>query len=690
MVSLLGQDAENCYYGLHEFQDLTNTEIPTTFKRIYGYFETVPVLFLSLSRDIDGEINGLYLWQINQLCPSNFGRDIIEIDVYPKDMDKGKLCQHASLLLLLKIIPEDGERFLEAKFMSNHKVLLKLVIEDSQIELRTYNLADCYANAIVNPYKTIGRRIHEFASKLLIQRTEMEEQSDWSLTLYRPKRPDELELYPQEAKSEALQEIHDGILRNKAIESRVLEGSSSLSIDQLLTEVLFHTEKENIIIIDRLAAHIIKFSSEGLHVFSLEKLGCIVSAKIVDNSLYIISKEQHITEIYLSGPIDIDNFKARATLPAGTILSGTHDNWQIVRLTKSNSSAMVEHIIYYKENKFYSLPLDGCGQDVQMLTKAKDNDDTSSGLTWDLVIQNENPEMVFNKRTVYLVYVVEDDFCIYDMLTSRKVYIKQAVDQKQGSRRNTKLICVTHMAAYVYLEGEIVLADCIVKLQHSSGFATMLLDTEAKMTCTTLVSGYLAQKPSFGSRPIQIEGFESQIILARFSGGPYYDDQTHMMPFGKHTLSNTSKLKEQQPVQTPDTQQEESKDSALERVARRINAIKQNLLSQDPKQSEIEKYNEALNEVRKEIGPVVSKLFKESQERVTFARKKVKENEEMYLWQRNRYQRPKPTITSRPNDNGSCISETVLEEYIKAYKDIKEAKKKTVKKRENEKAKDKV
>ena len=637
----------------------------------------------------------MYVWQINQLCPCDFDQDTIEVDTHPKDMDKDRLYQHPSLLLLLKIVPEDEKRFAGAKLMSNDKLLLKLVTEDSQIKLRTYNLADCYTYAIVNPYKATSRRMQEFTSMLLVQRTKMDEQSDWSLTLYRPKRTDELKLFSQEVKSEGLHGVHgvpDGISRSKVTELRVLEGSSNLSIDQLLTEVLFHTDKETIIILDKLAAQIIKFSSKGLQIISLEKLGCIVSAKFVDDSLYIINKEQHVTQIHLSATIDIDSLKPRATLPADTIQSNALDNWQIVSLNKQSPSEMVEHIIYYKENKFYALPLDGCGQAAQMLTKASDTDETPSRLTWDLVVQNENLDMVDHRRTIYLVYVVEDDIYFYDVLTSKKAYGKQAISQNQGSRRNTRLICAKYQAAYVHLEGSYLLTDRIVKLPYSSGLTKLFLSTEATITSQILVSGELSEKPHFGGRQIQIEGFEKQIVLATYSEGPYYVDRAHIMPFEERPLTNRNKLKEQQLVQATisqasDTKQEERKEDILERVAQRINTIKQNLLSKGPKHIEIETYNNALDELRKEIGPVVSKLFKESQERARTAQKRLGEAEGMILWQSNCYRYPKPTIAPELNEDGLDISLKVSDEYLQAYKDIKAAKKKAVKHREKLKGK---
>ena len=720
LTELLDQDAKSCYDGLQEFENLANTGIPDHFRSIYELFDTVPVLFLSLDRSPEGVVNAIYLWQINKFCPWHSNNNSIGVDLTLIDTD---LYAHPSFLMLLKIEPKEEETLTSAKLLSGGRLLVKSIVGDSQVMFRTYNVSDFYASAKINPYKKMINKNPEYSSMLILERGDENIESDWKVMLYRPMTSSELDTTIQEVslnetllETDSIEKTYRIINNNKLIESKEMENSGELSQKNVWSGAQIYTFGDHIVFFDKKNAKVIKFNLESLEVVCIRELGVIEVVEVVNESLFVVSRDEKIFQLTFAEGVNIKTIEQQSPLPPNSISTETNNTWKFIHLLDPSSSEPVLHAIFQRENKFYKLPLDQTKQGVQILLKNSDN--VTINRDWDLFTYVEDSDTV-NLKIPILVYISGYSICFYDVLNRREKSAPLIMLNQPGHPKY-RLVKATIGRAYLHLESTTYEPAGVFEFRYPEDLDELFAGGDIATYGVRLNEDQLVGNASSADVFIQAEGDKKKITLVKFRGSQaFYGDEINCIYLAKLSLINLQKQRQTDLLKKaaakaihPPKEEEESKqditqkvvqktaeakknlaqadsrkEDILERVAQRINTIKQNLLSKDPKHIEIETYNDLLYELRKEIGPVVSKLFKESQERARTAQKRLGEAESMILWQSNRYRDPKPTIAPELNEDGLDISLKVSDEYLQAYKDIKAAKKKAVKHREKLKGK---
>ena len=674
LVELLDQDAKSCYDGLQEFENLANTGIPEQFRSTYELFDTVPVLFLSVDRSEELVIKAIYLWQINKFCPWVRNMNTIKVDLTLNDTD---IYARPSFLMLLKIEPKQGETLISARLLPGGRLLVKSILGDSQIIFKIFNASDFYANVKINPFKKVTSRNHEYSITLVLERVDENTKSDWKMTLYRPMTSSELDTTIQNisldntlSEADGTEKVSQTIITNKLVESKVIENSGGLSEKEILSEVQMYAFGESIIFFDKKDAKVIKLNLESLEIVCIRELGTIEVVEALNESLFVVSKDDKIFQLTFAEGINIKTIKLSSPLPPDSISTETKNIWRFIHLLDPISSESVLHAIFLRKNKFYAIPLDECKQNVQILARKPDYETINRD--WDIFTYVESSDTV-NLRIPILVYISNNSICFYNMLDRRENSIPFAIPSYLAFDKY-KLIKATIGRAYLLLEGTGYGLAAIFEVRYCEDLDDLFAKNDLATDSTELsrIFGNASEEDIF----LQAEGNQKQITLAKFGGSEvFYQDEINCFYLGKISLKNLEKQKQINQLKKANAQaiqpseEEETKQDNTQKVVQKTAEAKKYFAQADSKQTLISNCNTALSEVRKQISTEAAKIFKTEQD-------SLKRSKHAY---NNPYNQAKASKVSVPS--------TVPKEYLNAYKDLKDEKKKAAKQREKEKGK---
>ena len=614
LVELLDQDARSCYDGLQEFENLANTGIPEQFKSTYELFDTVPILFLSVDRSEERVINAIYLWQINKFCPWIRNTNSIEVDLTPVDSD---MYARPSFLMLLKMEPKQEETLISAKLLSGGRLLVKSILGDSQIMFKIFNVSDFYANAKINPFKKVMKKNHEYPITLVLERVEENTKSDWKMTLYRPMTSSELDTTIQNisldntlSEADGTEKAPQTIITNKLVESKVIENSGELSENEILSGAQMYAFGENIIFFDKKDAKIIKVNLESLEIVCIRELGTIEVVEVLNESLFVVSRDDKIFQLTFAEGINIKTIKLSSPLPPDSISTETKSTWRFIHLLDPTSSESVLHAIFLRKNKFYAIPLDGSKQNVQILARKPDNETINH--TWDIFTYVESSNTV-NLRIPILVYISNYSICFYNMLDRRENSIPFAIPSYLAFDKY-KLIKATIGRAYLLLESTVYGPAAIFEVRYCEDLDDLFAKNDLATDSTELsrIFGNASEEDFF----FQAEGNQKQITLAKFGGSEvFYQDEINCVHLSKLSLKNLEKqrqidrLKQAENKAKQPPKEEETKQDDTQKVVQKAAEAKKYFVQADSKQKLISNCNTALSEVRKQISTEAAKIL---------------------------------------------------------------------------------
>ena len=686
-VELLGHDAKCCYYGLQEFQDLDKTKIPEQFSKLFNLFGTVPVLFLSVERNTNGVIKAIYLWHINRLCPWNHAENCIEIDFIPDVRD---LHACPSLLMLLKIESEEPEALVNAKLLPGGKMLVKSVVESSQVVFRIYDICDFYANAKINPLKKgLVSRIHEYSLMLLLGRVDPNTKSDWKVTLYKSMAANDLYSTLQSTKAESTEIESDGtervsqtISKDKLIGSKTIEGSRDLSEKEIWVDIPSYIFGDQIVFFDKQNAQIVRVSDECLQVTCIRKLGTIIVSGALNQSLFIVTQERKIFKLTFMQDVCIEALQLQSVLPQETLSTSTTNNWRFIDLPDADSGESIPHAIFLRQNEFYVLPLEANKQGIRTLTREEDGTGLSLiNRDWDIFTYPQGTDLA----TSILVYIFDTSMYFYDITNNRKSHcdIKipgQAIHQKY------KIMKVTIGRVYLYLETTFLSPASLIEVRYPENLDELFAESSIAIEYTKFNRDRLASDASAENVFIHIEGSYNKIMLIKFGEDePIYQDEINCIYLVRLPLTNTDKQKQSnsaavqasQPLKEEETKQENASGATM-----KLNILKKNSAQAGSKQTVIKDYNTALGDIRKQISTEATKVFKVEQDLLKDSRL-LSSNPGVY-W-RNIQEHSQ--VDLKVKDSKLSETTTTLKEHLGVYKDLKDEKKKAARQREKEKGK---
>ena len=155
-IRFLSSDAKKCDSGLWEFKYAPRLLENSFFRHVYQVLKTVPVLFLSISRDetSNQEIEAVYLWQINKKTPYTGSSLSDYVCLDSRRTEQVYIETTSSLMLLAKIVPGHDERITEARILGEDQLLVKsLDSESCEIVMRVYEVDRLFYTMRVNPYR---------------------------------------------------------------------------------------------------------------------------------------------------------------------------------------------------------------------------------------------------------------------------------------------------------------------------------------------------------------------------------------------------------------------------------------------------------------------------------------------------------------------------------------------------------
>ena len=687
LTELLDQDAKSCYDGLQEYENLANTGIPEHFKSIYELFDTVPVLFLSLDRSPEGVVNAIYLWQINKFCPWIRNNNSIGVDLTLIDAD---LYARPSFLMLLKIEPNEGETLTSAKLLSGGRLLVKSIVGDSQVMFRTYNVSDFYASAKINPFKKVINKNHEYSSMLILERGDENTKSDSKVMLYRPMTSSELDTTIQEVslnetllETNSIEKTYRIINNNKLVEFKEIENSGELSQKEIWSGAQIYTFRDHIVFFDKKNAKVIKFNLESLEVVCIRELGVIEVVEVVNESLFVVSRDEKIFQLTFAEGVNIKTIEQQSPLPPNSISTETNNTWKFIHMLDPSSSEPVLHAIFQRENKFYKLPLDQTKQGVQILLKNSDNVTISP--YWDLFTYVEDSDTV-NLKIPILVYISGYSICFYNVLNRREKSAPLIMPNQPGHQKY-RLVKATIGRAYLLLESTTYGPAAVFEFRYPEDLDELFAEGDIATYGVKLNEGQLVGNAGSEDVFIQAEEDKKKITLVKFRGSQaFYQDEINCIYLAKLSLINLHKQKQAdalkkaaaKAIQPP--KEEENKQDNTQKVVQKTAEAKKNLAQADSKQTLISNCNTALSEVRKHIKAEATKVFKAEQD-------SLKQSKQLYSDPYSNYNNQYNQVDPKAKDSKQSGPSAVPKEYLSAYKDLKDEKKKAARQREKEKGK---
>ena len=655
------------------------TEISKQHKVIYDLFGTVPVFFLSVCRDYQGNIETVCLWQINKFCPYNRSQYSIQVDV---QLFETTLYPQPSFLMLLRLEPEEGEQIVEAELLAEGKLMVKSTIGDSHTIFRTYNISEPYTNGLINPFKKTVKK-QEYSNMLVVQREDPNTDSNWKITLYRPQTIAELDLLLQnamESAAENTEEIHKNPSSYKIVDSKVMENSSSLSRQDILSKPYTHAYKDDIILFDSVNLRMVKFSSSSLHIINLPGLGKVKTIKKFKDSFLIIDQEDNMLELDLCKDTPEEGLMPIANLSSEIPSSENTSSWKIIKLQAQDSALRTPHAVYLKENKICAFPLDQSGNKAQVLVELNGNPEQISNLSWDVFSykQNIGPSEL-QKRSV-LVYLIGEELCFFDIATKREGRVKNDLKGKI-EWTNYQIICAK--IGNIYLRhSECHEQRCTIIAVTTPLHPDKLFGEKIQISNKVLVDDVSFESPDYVRRQIQIEGAKRQIKLVRLISEPFYEDDINRIYFRKPLLvNNLQSIKQSQvessknqALEAEDRDSVDNKEEAKQNIVKMAKETKKQLAETQSQQSIISKCDDTLANIRKGIKVQASEVWEND---IISSQAKSKHHE---TYDRANAQEEAP-------EHGKSSPSRVSEEYLRAYKDIKDEKKKAARQREKEKSK---
>ena len=671
-IELLNEDAKNCYDGIHEFQNLAYTDIPKQHAVIYDLFEIIPVLLCSIIKNNEGHIDLVYLWQMSRFTPYNQGDNSIRLDT---TLVGTTLYAAPSLTILLKVQPKQGEYITNAELLAGGHLVVTSKMGDSSIIFRTYNASNLYADAVVNPYKEIKINT-EFSSMLVVDCSN----SNWKATLYRPYTMAELDALVQkehEAKSND-DELGDSTKKHKLVGSEILEGSDNLNASEIFSVIHCHAVKQNIILLDCSTMKMLHFSPSHLKIVDLHTIGKVAAFRKVKDSFIVVNQEKGIYNLDLAEEMSSDAIKLIAYFPVDQPLNEDgYNSWKIMKLTRGNSPQPVNHIIYLRENKFYALPLDGSKTEAYVLAQVKKNIENVSEITWDIYLHSINSEVAGNTKVPVIVYSSGEDLCFVDLANNNERNVKDFLKTKE-KYYNYKVMRAKPGSIYLECSIRDELRRTIVEVHPTSKFAQLFSDKSCinshKLLVADLITGEIVPRKNF-----QVEGSTKQIKLIKSLRETVYCDEINFVFTGVSVLVNNLKkvpaYTGYKPVQVVETQDdaEESKYSTQETITRKV------IETTKDASGMVDKHNQTLAELRKEISSQASEVWEQDQE----ATKRSQKEYEI----RGTYRYTPWRIEDQLGPIKEPKIDKVSKEHMEAYKAVKDDKKKKERQRDKEKTK---
>ena len=495
----------------------TNTRILRTLrfqistKNYIVFFQTIPVVFLSIDRDSKGTISTIYLWQANKLCPLNTQHSSIQVDLRPQHVYR---ISSLSLMVLAKMAPEEEEVILEAKLIADARLLVKSRVQGSQIIYTIYNIADLYGNTKINPYKEMAVGHYEHSMMLTVQPVSSDESLQWNIALLLPQTLEELDLTLQSTSEEGVDvEANENkgsppvLSKYKVIDSSVVNQPSICSHKEFLSETLLYTWDDQIILLDQVNLQMVVFNAIGLRVISLEVVGATKDIQRLRGLVFIVNQLGKIFKLNMAKDFLIEPF---ATLPIEALPSNENKTWQMIELLGDHPSENVLHAVYLKNSTFYLLSLNK-GQEVhQLLTEVKEVDEKDKSISWQVLSDDRN----MDRKPGMLVYFSGGSIIFYDIANKAEKCIDNVL-KSLASHIDRRIVSMRAGHICLHVDDFQLMYNEILDIQYPSKPSQIFKPGKIDIKIKQIAIAKRAHE-CVAERDIQISGRKKQIILVRF------------------------------------------------------------------------------------------------------------------------------------------------------------------------------
>lgn len=281
-ASLLGAEALEYLNAMNQIERVSS-EVFEAYKGLYNKYQTIPVLFLSY---LPGK--AIYVWQVNRLCPIKKRSHYMVLDTRSIALET---INNISILMLAKIVPEEGEEMIGGGFIGGRgEIYVQSRIGKEQLIIRQYKLTDLVEIARINPFKQEILANNRHYSKLVIKgaQTTVEAKENLDISLWKRKSTKEIE---QEMIGLASDEMQS-IVREKIVQRNASFESNILAITRLnIFNLVLGTQNGVTLLFDSYTSSVLAWREDSFFISSFENKK-VFSGKAEKNSLFVNEKSE--------------------------------------------------------------------------------------------------------------------------------------------------------------------------------------------------------------------------------------------------------------------------------------------------------------------------------------------------------------------------------------------------------------
>lgn len=288
-ATLLGSEALECVNGMRHIEK-ASSEVFEAYKDLYKKFQTVPILFCSHVPD-----KGIYIWQVNRVCPYKKNSNFMILDTRSLGSDTTPTI---SIMLLAKIVPEEGEEILDAGFLGGSEFYVQSRIGREKLLIRQYKLADLVELARINPSKQEILANNKHYCKLVIKgmQATLEAKEILEITLWRTKTNEEIKTELAEIPKDEQGEMNPIMREELLLTNTELEFNIYTITTQYCFGMVQRTQNNVSLLFDGFSKTVIAWREDAILVSSYlpentERIQMSAS-KVQKNSLYFKSDRE--------------------------------------------------------------------------------------------------------------------------------------------------------------------------------------------------------------------------------------------------------------------------------------------------------------------------------------------------------------------------------------------------------------